>query len=337
MKILREKDIEYAAKLLENDKLVVIPTETVYGLGANAFSEKAVQKIFNVKNRPMDNPLIIHVAGAEDLEKYCKDVPQEAYLMAQHFWPGPLTMILKRKSLVPDFVTAGLDTVAVRCPDSKLTQELLRKVEFPIAAPSANLSGRPSTTTITHVLEDLDGKVPAVLDGGDCRIGLESTIVDLSSDAPALLRPGGVTLDQLEEYLGTVEVDPCLTKKMKNDEKPKAPGMKYRHYAPKADVVVIQGNPDDTARYIQKHVVAGQGVLCFEEYKKSFGDHVIVYTMGSKGDLSAQAHFLFDRLRCFDKHKNVKRIYAQSCTLEGLGMAVSNRLNKASGFCIVNV
>ena len=239
--LLTPAEAEKAASILRSGGLVALPTETVYGLGASALEEEAVKRIFEVKGRPQDNPLIIHVAGPEALSEWCEAVPESAYVLAERFWPGPLTLVLRcRKTgrpYIPDRVTAGLDTVAVRCPDHPATLEVIRLAGVPVAAPSANLSGKPSTTTALHCLHDLEGKVEAILDGGPCRVGLESTILDLTVTPPRVLRPGGVTLEQLREILGEVELDRGL---VLPGETPKAPGMKYRHYAPSAELTLVR-------------------------------------------------------------------------------------------------
>ena len=229
-----EDQISAAADILRQGGLVGIPTETVYGLGANALDAEAVNKIFEAEGRPQDNPLIIHVPGPQWLPRYCEDVPPLAYTLARKFWPGPLTMILKRKPIVPDATTAGLDTVGVRCPDHQVTLSIIREAGVPVAAPSANTSGRPSCTTAADVMEDMEGKIDAVVDGGPCQVGVESTILDLTCTPPRLLRPGGLPLEALEEVVGPVAVDKAVTERLKDGEQPKAPGMKYRHYAPKA-------------------------------------------------------------------------------------------------------
>lgn len=234
-----EDQISAAADILRQGGLVGIPTETVYGLGANALDAEAVNKIFEAKGRPQDNPLIIHIPGPQWLPRYCEDVPPLAYTLARKFWPGPLTMILKRKPIVPDATTAGLDTVGVRCPDHQVTLSIIREAGVPVAAPSANTSGRPSCTTAADVMEDMEGKIDAVVDGGPCQVGVESTILDLTCTPPRLLRPGGLPLEALEEVAGPVAVDKAVTERLKDGEQPKAPGMKYRHYAPKAPVTVV--------------------------------------------------------------------------------------------------
>ena len=225
-----EDQISAAADILRQGGLIGIPTETVYGLGANALDEDAVRKIFEAKGRPQDNPLIIHIPGPQWLPRYCEDVPPLAYTLARKFWPGPLTMILKRKKIIPDATTAGLDTVGVRCPDHQVTLAIIRESGVPIAAPSANTSGRPSCTTAADVMEDMEGKIDAVVDGGPCQVGVESTIIDLTCEPPRLLRPGGLPLEALEDVAGPIAVDRAVTQQLKEGEQPKAPGMKYRHY-----------------------------------------------------------------------------------------------------------
>ena len=221
-----------AAEIIKNGGLVAIPTETVYGLGANGLDPVAVAKIFEAKGRPQDNPLILHICGPEQIEEFCHHIPQAAYTLAEHFWPGPLTMVLPARSIVPKCTTAGLSTVAVRCPDSEVTRDIIRLSGVPVAAPSANISGKPSTTTADHVRHDHEGRIDAIVDGGPCRVGVESTIVDLTEDRPRLLRPGGITPEQLLEVLGDLVVDKAVTAQIDKDAGVKAPGMKYRHYAP---------------------------------------------------------------------------------------------------------
>lgn len=332
---LGAEDLTQAAEVLRRGGLLAIPTETVYGLGANGLDESAVAAIFTAKGRPQDNPLILHVPDADWLERYCADIPAAARKLTDRFWPGPLTLILKRRPLVPDVVTGGLDTVGVRCPDHALTRAVIALADVPVAAPSANTSGRPSPTTAAHVAEDMEGRIDAILDGGSCTVGVESTIVDLTACPPRLLRPGGVTLEELRQVLGRVEVDPAVTRSMAAGEKPRAPGMKYRHYAPKAPVTVVRGEPEATAAYIQTHLDPTTGVICFAEYADRFAGHV-VESIGGAGDPSQQARRVFDALRAFDGTQ-VTAILAQSPGEDGLGLAVANRLNKAAGFHIVDV
>ena len=328
-----EDKISAAAKILREGGLVGIPTETVYGLGANGLDKNAVKRIFEAKGRPQDNPLILHVTGPQWLPRYCTDIPPMAYVLARKFWPGPLTMILKRQPIVPDETTAGLNTVAMRCPNHPVTLAIIREAGVPIAAPSANTSGRPSCTTAQDVLEDMDGKIEGVVDGGPCTVGVESTILDLTCDPPRLLRPGGLPLEDLERLIGHVDVDKAVTSALKEGEKPKAPGMKYRHYAPKAPVTVVTGAPEASAREIERRVGPASGVICFDEYAHLFSKQV-VQTLGPSGDKLMQAQRVFDALRFFDT-SSVTEIYAQCPDNRGLGLAIGNRLKKAAGFHVV--
>ncbi len=273
--LLDASGVERAAEILRSGGLVAIPTETVYGLGANGLDESAVARIFEVKGRPQDNPLILHVASSRDLTKWCRDIPAEAWMLTERFWPGPLTLVLPRQSAVPLRVTAGLETVAMRCPDHPLTREVLRRAALPVAAPSANLSGKPSTTTAQHCVHDLWGKVDAILDGGPCRVGVESTILDLSVVPPRVLRPGGVTLEQLRAVLPETEMDPGL---VKPGETPKAPGMKYRHYSPQAEVRLLRGERQRRIDYVNSLPNEGTAVLCFAGEEELFpGKRTLAY------------------------------------------------------------
>lgn len=333
--VLGPRDVIPAGEILRGGGLLGIPTETVYGLGANGLDTQAVTHIFEAKGRPQDNPLILHIPSVEWLERYCENIPDEAYLLADRFWPGPLTMILKRKPIIPDVVTAGLDTVGMRCPDHAVCRAIITQADVPVAAPSGNTSGRPSPTTARHMLEDMGGKIDAIVDGGPCSVGVESTIIDLTLAPPRLLRPGGITLEQLREALGEVAVDDAVMRLLTAGEKPKAPGMKYRHYAPKAPVIVVRGNALRGAEYISVHTGEGSGVICFDEYADLFPGRV-VKTLGSAADKSAQARHVFDALRFFDG-TDVTEIWAQCPDDTGLGLAISNRLNKASGFHIIDL
>ena len=325
--------IAEAAAILRRGGLLGIPTETVYGLGANALDETAVLHIFEAKGRPQDNPLILHVPGADWLERYCQDIPPVAYTLAEHFWPGPLTMILPRRPVVPLRTTGGLETVGIRCPDHPVTLAIIREADVPVAAPSGNTSGRPSPTTAHHMLEDMNGKIDGIVDGGPCAVGVESTIIDLTVTPPQLLRPGGLPLEALEEVLGEVRVDKAVRQKLNDGEKAKAPGMKYRHYAPKAPVTVITGAPGASAAHIAAHIAPNCGVICFEEYAPLFDGHII-HCLGPAGDKLAQAQHVFDALRTFDE-TDVAEIFAQCPDESGLGLAVSNRLKKAAGFHVI--
>jgi len=322
-----------AGELIRSGKLVAFPTETVYGLGANAFDTEAVERIFTAKGRPQDNPLIVHIANLAMMNTLSSDVPEAAILLARRFWPGPLTIVLPKSAVIPSAVTAGLETVGLRLPSHPAAVALIKAAGVPIAAPSANRSGRPSPTTAAHVLSDMDGRIEAVLDGGSCSVGLESTVVSLCGKKPRLLRPGGVTLESLQIALGEVEVDRALKMLIPDDEKVSAPGMKYRHYAPSAPLTVVAGEPSRTAEYIQSLSAPDIGVLCFEEYAPLFTEG-IVRSVGRSDDSAEQARRIFDALRQFDLHP-VRHIYAQAPSEKGIGLAVANRLNKAAGFNIV--
>lgn len=334
-KILTENEIELAAQILRTGGLVGIPTETVYGLGADGTDPRAVARIFKAKGRPQDNPLILHIPDVTWLPRCCREIPPEAYLLAQNFWPGPMTMVLYRAETVPDVVTAGLDTVGVRCPGHALCRRMIALADVPIAAPSGNLSGRPSPTSADAMLEDMDGRIDAIVDGGRCGVGVESTIIDLTCKPPRLLRPGGITLEQLRAVLGEVEVDGAVTRPLAKGEKPRAPGMAYRHYAPKAPVTVVTGDARRGADYIALHAGEGDGIICFDEYKLHFSQPC-VRTIGSVGDKGQQARQIFDVLRSFDR-TDVPAIWAQCPDTAELGLAITNRLSKAAGFHIIEV
>ena len=334
-RLLTEQDIEEAAAILHRGGLLGIPTETVYGLGADGLNAEAVRRIFLAKGRPQDNPLILHIPEAGWLERYCRNIPAAAYTLAKRFWPGPLTMILRRRENVPNAVTCGMSTVGVRCPDHPVTLEILRAASSPMAAPSGNRSGRPSPTCAAHMLEDMDGRIDAIVDGGPCDVGVESTIIDLTAPVPRLLRPGGLPLEALREALGEVAVDKAVLAPLAAGEKPRAPGMKYRHYAPRAPVTVVTGESRRTARYIRQRLGEYTGVICFDEYRGEFPG-CVVESIGSFRDKAEQARRVFDALRVFDE-TGVEAIFAQCPGNTGLGLAVANRLKKAAGFQVVNV
>ena len=324
-----ENAVKTAAELIRAGEVVGMPTETVYGLAANALNGEAVKKIFLAKGRPQDNPLIVPIADFEQIYDLCPAVPPQAKQLAEAFWPGPLTMIVPKGDCIPDEVSCGLDTVGIRLPSHPMARALIRESGVPLAAPSAN------TTTAAHVMHDMDGKIAAVLDGGACGVGVESTVITLALERPRLLRPGGITLEQLRSVLGEVDVDRALYEKIGDDVKVSAPGMKYRHYAPKAPVTVVRGDPQDTAKYIAAHIGDSTGVLCFDEYKNMF-PNCIVECFGSRDDLGAQAREVFDRLRAFDDTA-VTQIWAQCPSDEGLGLAVANRIKKAAGFSVIEI
>ena len=326
--------IEEAAKLLREGQLVALPTETVYGLGANGLSENAVAKIFEAKGRPQDNPLILHIAEAAQMEAFCHDIPQAAYRLAEKFWPGPLTMVLPAKDIVPKRTTGGLSTVAVRCPDHAATRDIIRQAGVPIAAPSANISGKPSTTTALHVWDDHNGKLPLIVDGGPCRVGVESTIVDLTDSRPRLLRPGGITPEQLTQVLGPITVDKAVTASIDKDTVVKAPGMKYRHYAPQCQVLIVAGSREKAASYIRAHCTEKDRVLCFEEELPLYaGCNPLAY--GKEADVATLSAGLFSALRELDD-PGIQRVYARCPEGDGVAYAVQNRLRKAAAFQIID-
>ena len=323
-----------AAEIIKKGGLVAIPTETVYGLGANGLDENAVISIFVAKGRPQDNPLILHIADAKQMEELCHHVPDAAYKLAEKFWPGPLTMVLPARDCVPKRTTGGLDTVAVRCPDNEVTREIIRLSGVPVAAPSANISGKPSTTTAQHVLHDHNGRIDAVVDGGSCRVGVESTIVDLTGDRPRLLRPGGVTPEELMETLGDLVIDKAVTAQIDKDAVVKAPGMKYKHYAPDCDVVIVSGNREKAAAYIRAHFEPGDRVLCFEEELPLYeGCAPLAY--GREDAVETLSAGLFSALRELDE-AGIARVYARCPVGGGVAYAVQNRLKKAAAFRIID-
>ncbi len=325
---------EIAAVIIRNGGLVAIPTETVYGLGANGLDENAVSKIFEAKGRPQDNPLILHVADPGEIQRFCQNIPQAAYDLAEKFWPGPLTMVLPARDTVPRRTTAGLPTVGVRCPDNEVTRKIIRMAGVPIAAPSANISGKPSTTTAQHVLHDHDGKIDAIVDDGPCRVGVESTIVDLTDSRPRLLRPGGITPEQLLEVLGDLVVDKAVTAQIDKDAVVKAPGMKYKHYAPQCQVVIVSGSRESAARYIHNHYESGDRVLCFEEELPLYGDCAPL-SYGRESQVETLSAGLFSALRILDD-PSIRKVYARCPVGGGVAYAVQNRLKKAAAFHIVD-
>ena len=323
-----------AANILKNGGLVAIPTETVYGLGANGLDEVAVAKIFEAKGRPQDNPLILHISGPEQIELFCHHIPQKAYDLAERFWPGPLTIVLPAKETVPKRTTGGLSTVAVRCPDCDVTREIIRLSGVPVAAPSANISGKPSTTTAEHVRHDHDGRIDAIVDGGSCRVGVESTIVDLTEERPRLLRPGGITPEELLEVLGDLVVDKAVTGEIAKDTVVKAPGMKYRHYAPSEPVVIVSGSREKAAQYIRSHFEEGDRVLCFEEELPLY-EGCAPLSYGKEADVNTLSAGLFAALRELDDPA-IHQVYARCPVGGGVAYAVQNRLKKAAAFHIVD-
>lgn len=335
-----ERALAQAAELLRQGELVAFPTETVYGLGADALFPEAAKKIYAAKGRPSDNPLIIHVADFEALYKIVKEVPAKAKLLADKFWPGPLTMIMPKSDAVPYETTGGMDTVAVRMPDHPLALALIRQAGGYVAAPSANTSGRPSPTLAEHVYQDLSGKVAMILDGGPVGIGLESTIVDLSEEVPMILRPGYITKEMLEPIIGEVLVDPGLIA-ADSAVKPKAPGMKYRHYAPKANLVIVKGETlavvERINSLIRQYAQEGKrvGVIGTDETVSNYYG-AVVKSIGSRADEDSIARHLYGILREYDE-MDVDCIFSESFSTPRIGQAIMNRLLKAAGHQVIEV
>lgn len=338
----RDEELEEACRILQKGGLVAFPTETVYGLGGDAMHPEASAKIYAAKGRPSDNPLIVHIADMDALEDIAQSVPEAAVKLADHFWPGPLTMIFPKKEAVPKSTTGGLETVAVRMPSHPVARALIRESGVYIAAPSANTSGRPSPTKAEHVKEDLDGRIDMILDGGAVGIGLESTIVDLSTGVPTILRPGYITGEMLEDVLGEVQVDPAiLSQKMNPNIVAKAPGMKYRHYAPKGQMTIIEGDTgkvvDEINRLVKEKTDEGcsVAVIATEETKDAYAC-VNVRSVGSRATEGSIAAGLYDILREMD-HIGAEYIYAESFEKDTLGKAIMNRMLKAAAYHVIKV
>ena len=324
--------ISTVAEILKNGGTAAIPTETVYGLAADGMNPDAVAKIFRAKGRPQDNPLILHIAGLDWLGRVASDIPEAAKKLADAFWPGPLTMILPKRPEVPYAVTAGLETVAVRFPSHPIAHAIIAAASTPLAAPSANLSGKPSPTSWRHCAEDLTGRVDAIVCAGDCEVGLESTVVTLAGDVPRLLRPGGVTAEQLRGVLGRLDIDDAVLNALAPGAVAASPGMKYKHYAPKASVVIVDADSDGYAKYVNANGGDGVFALCFDEDIAKLKTPYI--SCGGADDESAHAHRLFNALRELDEH-GAKIAYARKPSSSGVGLAVYNRLLRAAGFNIV--
>lgn len=330
-----------AGEIIREGGLVAFPTETVYGLGADALNAEAAAKIYAAKGRPSDNPLIVHIHDISQVYEIAEEVPDEAKAVMEKFWPGPLTIILNKKSCVPDGTTGGLHTVAIRMPSHPIARDFIRESGRMIAAPSANTSGRPSPTLASHVYEDMQGRIPLILDGGAVGIGIESTIIDMSTGIPTILRPGYITKDMLEEVLPEVKIDPAVSgRTMKKDIVAKAPGMKYRHYAPKADLSIIEGNEEDVVACINhltdEAVAKGLkvGVIATDETKARYA-HADVLSIGSREEEETIAHHLYEVLRDFDDDR-VDVIYSEAFYTPKMGQAIMNRLLKAAGHKIIN-
>jgi Sua5/YciO/YrdC/YwlC family protein len=334
----RESSIQEAARILKEGGTVAFPTETVYGLGADALNEKAVLQIFEAKGRPADNPLIVHVDSKEGCLKLVRSIPDKASVLMDKFWPGPLTLIMERKPIVPDVTTGGLDTVAVRMPENLIALELIKHSGIPIAAPSANLSGKPSPTTAEHVLCDLSGRIDALIDGGEVSIGLESTVVDMTSEVPAILRPGKISKEELEDCIGEVKVA-YDDKVHPESETVRSPGMKYTHYSPESSVILVEGEHGHVVSRIKELIVdlslrnAKIGLLLTEESHNNFSEY-LSYSMGKKDKPEQVAKNLFFGLRYLDERNIDIIIVDGSFRPDGIGMAVFNRIRKAADMII---
>lgn len=326
------EDLKAGAKIIRSGGIVAFPTETVYGLGANGLDAKAVEKIYKAKGRPADNPLILHIGQVDQLEDLVEEVPLDALKCIDVFWPGPLTIILKASQKVPHIISGGLETVAVRMPENKIARALINLSGVPLAAPSANLSGKPSPTSAVHVIDDMDGKIEMIIDGGETGIGLESTVLDLSEDTPTILRPGGITREDLRKILPMVVEDKA---NLKSDMVPKSPGQKYRHYAPKAEMIVFTGTIEGIVKNINNHlaraILQGKrvGVMATDETKDMYGGS-FVKSLGTRSDKATIARELFSTIREFDR-EDVDLILAEGVDLDDIGLAIMNRMIKASG------
>lgn len=336
-----EDALMLASRLLHEGQLVGFPTETVYGLGANALNKEAVMSVFSAKGRPADNPLIVHIWNENQLTDLC-EVPDKAKILMDAFWPGPLTMLFPKKESVPSEVTAGLPTVAIRMPSHPVAAAMLKACNLPVAAPSANRSGRPSPTSAAHVLEDMDGRIPLILDGGDCEVGVESTVLDLCNGQPCILRPGGITKEMLEKVLGEeVVLAGSILRPLRSDEKALSPGMRYKHYAPKGTVTLVDGAPGLVVpalkELVTRELSAGRKAcaLCFTEHVKFLKD-CDPHDIGSVSDDSEVARRLFNVLRQLDE-EGIEVAYSEVVPPEGVGLAVMNRLGRAAAFRTIRV
>lgn len=329
-----EEALLAAKTIIEAGGVVGIPTETVYGLAANAYDSAAVAKIFEAKGRPQDNPLIVHVCDYIMMSEVVKSAPESAIRLAKEFWPGPLTMIMPKSDNISDTVTCGLDTVAVRMPSHHVALELIRTCGVPLAAPSANVSGYPSTTTAQHVLEDLNGRIPLILDGGPCEVGIESTVISLTGDKPLILRPGIISLTEIKTVLPDAEIAPEVFREVGNNEKVSSPGLKHKHYSPKASVIVIEGDTEQFTQYVNEHNELQSFALCFFGEQDKISIPSVAY--GGRNDVCSQARMLFSALRTLDK-MNARVIYAHAPSENDESLGVMNRMIRAAGFKVVRL
>lgn len=330
-----DKDgINQAAMLLAKGEVVAIPTETVYGLAANALNRNAVKRIFEAKGRPQDNPLIVHISDIKELKPLVRDIPENAHRLAIKYWPGPLTMIFRRSGLIPDEVSAGLPTVAIRMPSHPVALAIISKSGVPLAAPSANRSGSPSPTTAEHVMKDLSGRIPAIVDGGECSVGVESTVLDLTGDMPRLLRPGGITTEQIRAVTGKLTIHSAVTGRMEEGTAPPSPGMKYKHYSPNAKVILVKGSREEFSSFVNSQKGEGIAAMCFDGEGQDLKVPFVAY--GSRFDPAEQAHRVFDALRKLDEI-NAKVVYCACPEPDGIGLAVYNRLLRSAGFEVIDL
>ncbi|MDR1001912.1 MAG: threonylcarbamoyl-AMP synthase [Oscillospiraceae bacterium] len=327
------QSIELAGQLLREGQLVGLPTETVYGLAANALLPEAVTEIFKVKGRPQDNPLIVHIADVNDIYLLVEDFPESARKLAERFWPGPLTIIMRKSGLIPSEVTCGQSTVAIRFPSHPTAIAVISAAGVPIAAPSANISGRPSPTTAEHVMSDIGGKIPLIIDGGACDIGVESTVITVVGEKPCLLRPGAVTKRQIEAVIGEIDLSPAVLSELERGEEAQSPGMKYRHYSPSAKVTLVRGSLAAFSEFLESNASDGTYALAFEGDETQLPVPCITY--GREGDFSSQAHELFSALRKADE-LDARRIFARYPE-GGEGLAVLNRLLRSAGFDVIEL
>lgn len=328
-----ESSICEAARLLKNGEVVGMPTETVYGLAANALDEQAVRKIFAAKGRPADNPLIVHISNFDMIRPLVTEIPELAYKCAELFWAGPLTMILPKSEAIPSVTSGGLDSVGIRMPSHKVARALISKCGFPIAAPSANLSGSPSPTTARHVLNDMNGRIPAIIDGGFSAVGVESTVISFEGDAVRILRPGFISEEDLRDVTPNVIIDKGVTEQLANGAIARSPGMKYKHYAPKADITIIDGDLEEFRKYIREHY--SEGLTCMT-FNKDDCDGLGVKALCYGNTDEEQAHLLFDTLRELDE-MGAEKVYARCPNKTGVGLAVYNRLLRAAGFQVIKL
>lgn len=329
-----DEDIAIAAEIIRNGGLVGFPTETVYGLGGNALDASASEKIFTAKGRPKDNPLIVHISGLSQWNALVKKIPDNAMALAKKYWPGPLTIILEKSDCIPLKTSGGLNTVAVRMPMDETARKLIEKAGVPVAAPSANTSGMPSPTKAKYVIEDMMGKIDAIIDGGDSTVGLESTVITLATEKPRLLRPGGITVSMLEEVLGEIEIDPAVYDKLDDTQKASSPGMKYKHYAPKAKVTLLKGDFDKFSSYVNQNSDNSTVALCFEGEEDRLSVKCITY--GKENDPFSQAQRVFAALREVDETE-AERVFARYPDRNEMGLAVYNRLIRAAAFEVIEL